>query len=281
MKKLISIIPQVGDGRHSDKTNEDKENKMMKKALLLSATLLAMNGIADITYPSGLTGAWEFDNAGDLLHADTGNDLTLTGSHSAVAGADGGAVEIGVGSYYSADHGMAGNGGSTDWVNDYTILMDIKVPASGWHSLFQTDFQNSNDGEAFVAPNETVGVGATGYSSTALNLDQWYRLAISVSLGDHYSIYIDGTSILEGGALAVNGTYAIFSASNATGNEVLFFADNDGEDNLITVDRLAIFDRDLSAGEIAAMGAVPEPATLSLVALLGGGLLWVRKCFAI
>jgi len=281
MKQPLTIMPQIGDGRHSGKTNEDKENKMMKKALLLSVMLLAMNGIAGITYPSGLTGAWEFDNAGDLLHADTGNDLALTGSHTAVAGADGGAVEIGVGSYYSADHGMAGNGGSTDWVNDYTILMDIKVPASGWHSLFQTDFQNTNDGEAFVAANETVGVGATGYSSTAVNLDQWYRLVISVSLGNHYSIYLDGASILDGTVQAANGTYAIFSSSNATGNEVLFFADENGEDNTLIVDRLAIFDRDLSAGEIAAMGAVPEPATLSLIALLGGGLLWVRKCFAI
>jgi len=254
---------------------------MMKKILLLSAMLLAMNGIAGITYPSGLTGAWEFDNAGDLLHADTGNDLTLTGSHTAVAGADGGAVEIGVGSYYRADHNIAGNGGSTDWVNDYTILMDIKVPALAWCSLFQTDTGNTSDGDAFVAPNGTVGVGATGYSSAALDTDEWYRLAISVSLGDHYSIYIDGASVLEGGALAVNGTYALFSSSNATANDVLFFADENGEDNTLIVDRLAIFERDLSAGEIAAMGAVPEPATLSLVALLGGGLLWVRKCFAI
>jgi len=235
---------------------------MKKTILCLGVVALANFSMAGgITYPSGLAGAWEFDNAGDLLHADTGNDLTLTGSHTAVAGADGGAVEIGVGSYYRADHNIAGNGGSTDWVNDYTILMDIKVPAVGVYiSLFQTDVTNTgNDGEAFVHPTGIVGVGDTGYSSTALVAGTWYRLAISVSLGDHYSIYLDGTSILEAGALPVDGRFALFSSSNGDG--VLFFADNDGEDNLITVDRLAIFGRDLSEAEIAAMGAPfqPEP----------------------
>ncbi|NWF90698.1 MAG: hypothetical protein HXY50_14715, partial [Ignavibacteriaceae bacterium] len=70
-------------------------------------------------------GWWLFDNTSNLTEAvpGYGNDLILVGSHTAVAGPSigNGAIEIGVGSHYKLNHGIAPNGGGTR-VNEYTLM---------------------------------------------------------------------------------------------------------------------------------------------------------------
>jgi len=97
-----------------------------------------------------------------------------------------------------------------------------------------------------------VGVGDTGYSDAIIEPGEWYRLAISVSLGEHYDYYLDGQLLHDGGPQVFEGRFALYPAGGA--NQVLFFADENGEDGPLDVALVALFDRDLSAAELADLG---------------------------
>ncbi|MEW5925527.1 MAG: T9SS type A sorting domain-containing protein, partial [Candidatus Zixiibacteriota bacterium] len=198
-----------------------------------------------------LVGKWKFDDANNLVKAEAGigQALELVGSHEAITGpAEGnGAVKIGVGSHYKMSHGIAPNGGGA-YVNEYSLMIDFKVPALGvWHALFQTNPANSNDGDCFIKPDGNIGVAATGYSTTVINANEWYRLVISVKNGTHYRYYLDGQLLHDGTVQSVDGRFALE-------NVLLIFADEDGEDNEIHCADLAIWNYPLSANEIAALG---------------------------
>lgn len=221
----------------------------MKKIALL---LLVSTSLFAVEYPAGLVGQWTFDNPDDLTGATVGNDLVLSGSHQVVSGPGigDGASQIGVGSFYQCSHDISGN---PDWVNNFTIVMDVKIPSIGqYYALYQTNYYNSNDGDWWINPNAEVGVNYTGYSDPVIQPEQWYRLAISVELGNHYDYYLDGQLLHSGGQQSYDGRFAIYSESN--GNQVLFFADNNGEDSLIDVAQILLFDRDLSAEELSGIG---------------------------
>jgi len=101
--------------------------------LTFALLVLGINiaSMADLT--EGLSGLWEFNDAGNLTIATIGNDLILRGtgqqvpSQSEIAGVGGSdvAVAIGPGSYYQCAHGIPANGGSASWVNEYTLLFDV------------------------------------------------------------------------------------------------------------------------------------------------------------
>ncbi|MCP4798772.1 MAG: hypothetical protein GY893_02360, partial [bacterium] len=221
-------------------------NKFAMLFLLLSTTLFATE------YPEGLVGHWTFDNPEDLTGATVGNDLVLSGSDQVVSGPEvgDGASQIGVGSFYRCYHDIPGN---PDWVNNFTIVMDVKIPSIGqYYALYQTNYDNINDGDWWINPSAAIGVGATGYSDPLVQPGQWYRLAISAALGNHYDYYLDGQLIHSGGQQDYDGRFAIYSESN--GNQVLFFADENGEDNVIDVAQILLFDRDLTAEELSEIG---------------------------
>ena len=230
--------------------------------LIFTMLLAAGSAFAGLAYPSGLAGAWEFDNTNDLLHAETGVDLELIGTQQVVPGPlpEDGAIEICPESYFDCTHNMAPNGGSSDWVNDYTILMDVRIPSLAvWHALFQvSQSPTANDADIFIRNGGKVGVGAIGYSDWTAHPDIWYRVVVSMSLGtsetNHADIYVDGNRILTGTKQSLDGRFALYPA--ARGGNVLLFADNNGEDNAIDVARVAIFNRSLSAEEIAELGSV-------------------------
>ena len=192
----------------------------------------------------GLSGHWTFDNSNNLTEATIGNALVLSGSHQAVEGPDStGAVRIGVGSHYIAPHGILPNGGGS-MVNSYTIVMDIKIPSlSKWYTLYQTEPGNTEDGDWFINASGNMGVGATGYTSSTLKPGEWYRVAISVKNGVRHDYYIDGQKALGGTPGAVDDRFALTTS-------VLFFADQNGEDNTLDVADIKIFSRDLSDDEI-------------------------------
>ncbi len=198
----------------------------------------------------GLVGHWNFSDPNNLTKAKVGSALELTGTHTAVNGPFG-AAEIGVGSYYTATHGISPNGGGSQ-VNQYTIIMDIKIPQSGiWYALYQTNSANSNDADWFINGDGHLGVGAVGYSSAIFTKNEWYRVAISVSNGTKYNYYIDGEKVLTGTPGDIDGRFAL-------GSKVLFFADQNGEDNTIYVADIKIYSRDLSDTEIESLGGFPH-----------------------
>jgi hypothetical protein len=202
-----------------------------------------------------LKGYWKFQNIKDLTKPTVGNKLMLVGTHQPVAGPAFGdtAIRIGIGSYYKYAHGIAPNGGG-DSVNQYTLMFDFKVlNFKRWHTFFQTDTTNANDGECFIRPLGTrparIGTATTGYTNDSLNANQWYRLAISVNLNHFYRYYINGKLWLEGDTQEVDGRFALLP-------QILFFADNDKEDDTIDVASVAIFDTCLSSKDIAKIGTI-------------------------
>ena len=214
---------------------------------LFAATLFAHNTSQQI--PSGLVGHWTFNNTANLTQATIGSDLVLTGTQIAVTGPNdtSGAVRIGLGSYYSVSHGISNNGGGNK-VNKYTIVMDVKIPTTGkWYALFQTNETNVDDGDWFINPGGNIGIGATGYTSKAIKSKEWYRIAISISNGSRHDYYIDGAKALSGTSGDVDGRFALNS-------KVLFFADENNEDNELDIADIKIFSRDLSDSEIAELG---------------------------
>ena len=226
----------------------------MKRALTFILSFITLT-ISAQTWPSSLCGRWNFDNTSNLLQATVGNDLVLHGTHTPIAGptANDKAIRIDTGSYYHCHHNITANGsGSPQNVNRFAILIDFKINQLGqWHSFFQTNAQNANDADAFINPNGQIGVGVTGYSSYNIIPGEWYRLVITADLGNHYDYYLDGQLILNGGAQVADDRFSLLPLSN--GNDVLFFADDDGEDNSIDVAQVAIFNACLTSTEIAGL----------------------------
>ena len=137
----------------------------LKNVLYIIVVVLTAN-FALASYPSPV-GLWQFNDPNHLTRASLGQDLVEVGTHSAVAGinAGDGAVADPLGSYYICNHGISPNGDYppgeyVDYVNDWTVMMDVKVPASSigqWVALYQTNPDNSNDADCFIAPDRTIG----------------------------------------------------------------------------------------------------------------------------
>jgi hypothetical protein len=233
---------------------------------LILAVILALLAVAlSATEP---VGRWTFDNANDLTDAAIGTDLTLVGTHEAVSGpaADNGAVRIGPGSFYRCYHNIPANGGGS-WVNEYSLMIDFKVPSIGvWYCFFQTNYQNTNDGEAFINTAGQLGVAATGYSLYTILPNEWYRLIISADLGSGYKYYLDGQLLQDGGAQILDGRFSLYPQGNQ--NQVLFFADDNAEDNLIDIAEVRVYDVPLSPTEAASLDGYGHDVSSGPAAML-------------
>jgi hypothetical protein len=198
-------------------------------------------------------GWWLFDNALNLTAAvpGYGSDLVLTGTHLAVAGpnAGNGATRIGIGSYYKLTHNFPPNGGGS-YINEYSLMFDFKIPALGpWYTFFQTNMTNANDADFFIKPTGEIGQGNPGYSTLQVTPDVWYRLIVSVDLGNFFRYYLNGALIHEGNVQDIDGQFSLDPW-------LLLFADNDGEDAEFDIAEVAIWNRALSAQDALALGSV-------------------------
>ncbi len=195
-------------------------------------------------------GLWEFDDPDDLTRATIGIDLVRSGAHRAVAGSvpGDGATRVGPGSHYRCEHGIAPAAGQR-FVNEYSLVFDIRLPSIGpWYALYQTNTGNANDGDCFIDPSGRIGVGSTGYSEPVAEADTWHRVVIVVdNARGRFEITLDGRRVLDGAPQDVDGRFSLDP-------EVLFLADDNGDDGWIDVSLLAIHDRALSPGETIALG---------------------------
>ncbi|MFA6402264.1 MAG: Ig-like domain-containing protein [Salinivirgaceae bacterium] len=207
-------------------------------------------------------GWWKFDDAADMGKAVLGEPLVLTGTQTSVQGPAVGnlATQIGLGSYLTMAHGIAANGGGT-MVNEYSVQIDFSVPAVGaWHSFIQTDATNTSDADLFTKTNNTIGTGATGYSTNAISANSWYRMVISVKNGEFFNVYLNGELWLNGTLQSVDGRWALT-------NTLLLFADNDGDDATINCSELAIWDVALTADQAAKLGKASETVLVTEINL--------------
>jgi len=208
------------------------------------------------------TGIWNFDDPDNLPKAIFGTDLEFVGSIDTTAGAfeNDGAVQADVGSHMKATHGIDPAVSEGAKVNEFTLVMDVMIPESDkLHFLYQTDPTNQNNGDWAIKPTGEIGIDATGYTdSLKMKVGEWYRLAIAVKNGERYDYYADGKLVLNGTPGAVDGQFSLEST-------VLLFADNDGEDNPLSVGKIVIHKKALTNEEIADLGGFAHVESVGLV----------------
>jgi hypothetical protein len=133
-------------------------------------------------------------------------------------------------------------------INEYALQYDFKITETGaWRSFFQTAVNNSGDADLFINPSGEIGVAAVGYSGISITPNEWYRLIVSVKNGSQFNIYLDGQLLQKGNVQPVNGRFSLE-------NQILIFADEDGEDGSIHCSELAIWDKALTASEVSELG---------------------------
>ena len=257
----------------------------MKKIILVSL-ILAVAGVADAgDVPSGLTGLWRFQNSANLGAATYGNDLTfydapygaqMSGPWTDIgvptwhtAYSDGAVFQESSWNYMAVNPGFTANGGGS-YVNQYTVAIDYQQTQAGWNSLFQTSWGgHDSDGDLWIAPDGTIGVGDTGYSTRTFDSSQWHRIVWSVDNGNFFRVYVDGALFLDGTAQDVDGRFSLYP------DRFNLFADDSWEDMWGLVGTVATWDHALTTDEVAGMGGIstpliiPEPTTMSLL-LIGG-----------
>ena len=182
-----------------------------------------------------------------------------------------------LGNGYALTFNSTGPNGGGAYVNNYTFVFDVLSPASiNWTPLFNTDPNNNNDADIYIASDGAIGIGALGYSSAGLVLaNTWYRLAFSMGVGG-VAYYVNGSPVFTGAAPALDGRFALYSNLDA-GPDVRLFNEGDTSGQYtheLLVSDVYFTDRALSAAEIGALGGpnalgvtVPEPGTLALLAL--------------
>jgi autotransporter-associated beta strand protein/YVTN family beta-propeller protein len=205
-------------------------------------TVLVMNGAgaavssgAVLTvYELAVTGQWDFAQ-GDL-RATVGAELefvgdTATSTAFPTVNLNGQPTRVmafgrnSVSQGFYARHGAKPNGGG-QFVNQYTLIMDVMFPAASsgqWRALWQTDPYNhaGNDAEFFVGDSAALpapnGIGAEGQFHGSLAPDTWYRLAFVVDLlatTNQLTKFVNGVAVgsqaLSGG---IDGRYALGPAA--------------------------------------------------------------------
>ena len=265
--RVLNGTKQSVDGRFSLESvfllfaDEDGEEEAVdvSRVALYNGTLSEseIQLLGGVLPPPVLVGQWDFNDPENLTAATAGTDLILSGSHTAVAGfrESDGAARIGPGSFYSCSHGIAANGEGSN-VNEWSAVIDFSYPASGmdyWKCFYQTNPSNADDGDCFIHTDGSIGSAATGYSGSDEGTpdfyalpDTWYRLVIGVDNGTEYSIYANGTKVLAGNIQSIDGRFSLEDT-------LLLFADDNGDDYPIDVSMVALYDRALSASQVAAL----------------------------
>lgn len=211
---------------------------------------------------SGLVGFWKFSDESNLGEATVGKDLiayhriadAVLGSPSTegiiqVAGFNkrDKAIQIGHQSLLFCDHGITATFGS-NLVKQYTLVYDINRPSGegGFVTLLNTSVINANDGDVAIKDAGNIGVGTSGYSSNTMTRDKWYRVVIVLEGDEYFRIYVNGTMWLEG------SNYSdVRFALDPLG--ILIMGDDDSDDHTMLLSSVAIFNRALTADEIASL----------------------------
>ena len=275
--------------------------KALRHTIILLLLLLG-TALAQLNLPAdGLVGHWKFDDAANLGKAEVGGELVPDKNSGelnikAIAGpaANNGAASIASGSYLRCFHDIEANGfdptlpdSTPSRVNQFAIIIDFRVyDTSQWHAFYATDNNgdpNASDSDLFINTSGAIGVGSTGYSFYKIkDLTGYYRLVINANLGNFYRYYLDGQLLRDGGTRRLDDRFSLDAPDGS--NQVLFFSDDDGEDALIDVAEMALYNRPLTEQEIVELGGynhfVELDAAVSVWAFDKPDSLWFPKAGA-
>jgi hypothetical protein len=229
----------------------------------LSATL----GPATLEFEPGTEGLVTFGTASSLgLPALSGGDAGVM-SFPAFSPTEGLRLEP----------ATSANGGG-DYVNQYSLVFDLLIPdvSAGWFSFYNTNADNTNDGDAFIRPDG--GIGISGVYEGTVTSNQWHRIAIVWDVDSMYK-YIDGVLVgSQLGLSGVDGRWSLYTTDHDVKTWIL--ADENGDTNAGYISSFLFANKALDAATIESFGgpdadgAIPEPMTLTL---LGFGALMLRK----
>jgi hypothetical protein len=244
------------DGRHamlptfllfSDEDGESQlayVNSVQYRNYKMTDDEVALLGGPSASGIPAVSGQWDFNN-GDLV-ATIGNDMEyrgdtafmtafedsmINGETAKVMHFSGTTADMG----YQIFHGALANPGNQK-VNKYSLIMDIMYPSTstGFRSVWQTDTNNTSDGDLFLNGNN--GIGISGEYQGNVTFGAWHRVAFTFDLTKReLGKYVDGTNVLSGpvGNTPGAGPYQYLS-EGVDGrwsllNSALLFSDEDGE----------------------------------------------------
>ncbi len=183
------------------------------------------------------------------------------------------AISLKAHNWFKIWHGIPANGGG-DYVNDFTVVVDVRFyEPSGIYSLLEvnpTPSQNGYTSEMEIADMKVGSVGAPssgedplGFSDNTLTTETWYRIVYSAKLAEGIYIYVDGElwHSMEGDFL--DARPALYGADNnpddaaikVGGNNERLPINDPPRDGDKEIDMIAIFNRTLSAQEVAVLGS--------------------------
>ena len=206
---------------------------------------------------AGLTGEWTFPVA-DPVKATVGRDL-VKHTHSGqtvnfTSGTDGvlpgdGYVRAGQYNDFTCYHGLTNN-------SSYTVVMDVRVPRTPngtqqWHSLFSAN--DSLDASVFIQyKNSKLNIRSSGDQTVAMGVgfDEWARVVITYRNGIKKVMYVNGKMNHE-------STARQDRMKVTKGGHFSLLGDESGEDYEVDISYAAIYDRLLTAAEIAELHSRP------------------------
>lgn len=151
------------------------------------------------------------------------------------------------------------NGGGS-FINQYTMIFDVLLPAPiNWFPFFNTSPSNAsgNDADFYVAPDGSLGIFEIGYTAVGIIApNTWYRVTFAADLATGtVTYYLNGTPVFTGNA-PLDDRHAIYANTNPGPDLVLF---NEGDTSgiythVVYLSSFLFTDRTLSATEIAVLG---------------------------
>lgn len=224
----------------------------------------------------------QYDFNGNLNSAVGGAALTtgfaapaasagITYSNVTIAGSPAQAVSFTRGTYFKMVHGLGANGGGV-YLNQYTLIMDVMFPSrpDGWAVLFQTNTNNSNDGDWFINPSQAIGI--SGVYGGLVADGTWNRVvAVVDNVGGTLTSYVNGAQVQQVGGPSLDGRWSLDPI-------ILLFADESSDNAGGLINSVQMRPELVSPVEIAALGGataagIPVPAAptnLTVVTPNGG-----------